>query len=250
MSALILTHDLHWYLLTTTVVLGVGGSTVATRLHQRWLAVHGVSFTVVYGVTLIVAIVCGTLTLYGVPLLLPPVVQWPVDIALGMVVGWGAFVADRAINRRCQRRELGRRPSQAAASGGEQRVWRAMAAPANAPAGEPASRRDLLVIAVLEEVVFRGVLVRFALSMDATPLIGALLVAIAGVFALEHLHFGWSHVAGKLPFSAVVTIGAVVLGSSVMPIAAHVMLNLLVFRHLRETSRLTVHRMARVRAPF
>jgi small-conductance mechanosensitive channel len=250
MSDLILTPDLQRYLLAAAVVLGVGGSTVATRLHQRWLAIHGLSFTAVYSGTLIVAIVCGGLTFGGVPLFLPPVARLPIDLALGMVIGWGAFAIDRAINRRWQRRELRRPPSQPVAARNEQRVWRAAAVQAHASLAEPGSRRDLLVIAVLEEVVFRGVLVRIALSALSRPVIGVLLLAITVVFALEHLHFGWSHVAGKLPFSAAATVGAAILGSTVMPIAAHVTLNLLVFRHLQEARRLTVNRIATVRAPF
>jgi len=250
MSDLILTPDLQRYLLAAAVVLGVGGSTVATRLHQRWMAIHGVSFTAVYGVTLIVAIVCGTLALGTVPLLLPSVVRLPIDLALGLVIGGGAFAIDRAINRRWQRRDLRRLSSQPVIPRNEQRVWRATSAPAHVSATEPASRRDLVVIAVLEEVVFRGVLIRIALSVTSTAVIGMLLLAITVVFALEHLHFGWSHVAGKLPFSAAVTVAAAVLGSTVIPIAAHLTLNLLVFRHLQQTRRLAVNRVAAVRAPF
>jgi hypothetical protein len=250
MSDLTLTPDLRYYLLAAAVVLGVGGSTVATRLRQRWLVFHGVSFAVVYGVTLALAVACGAMAFGGAPLLLSPVTRWPVDVALGIIVGWAGFAADRAINRRWRRRELGRRPSRPVGSRSEQRVWRAMAAPADVSTGEPSSMRDVLAIAVLEEAVFRGVLLRFALSTEATPLVAALLVAIIGVFALEHVHFGWSHVAGKLPYSAAVTVGAVGLGSSVMAIAAHVVLNLLIFRHLREVHRLATRCIAPVRAPF
>jgi hypothetical protein len=249
MSDHILTRDLQDYLLVTAVALGVGGSTVATRFHQRWLAKRHMSFTVVYSVTLIVAITCGTLALRTIPLLLPPLLHVPIDLGLGFIIGRGAFAIDRAINRRWQRSDRGR-PTQPVAPRTEQRVWRATEAVTRAPTGEPESRTNLVLIAVLEEAVFRGVLVRAALSVSSVPLTIALLGGIAGVFALEHLPFGWSHVAGKIPFSIAVTAGAVLLGSSIMPIVAHTTLNLLVFRYLQETRRLSVNRMAPVRGPF
>lgn len=242
--------ELPHYLLTTAIVLGIGGPTVATRLHQRWLAARGASFTAVYATVLMIVIGCGASVFRGVPLLLPATVRWPLDAVLGLIVGWGAFATDRAINRRWQRRELRRGTGQATARPNEQRVWRALATPGQSPVRDSISLLDLLVLAALEEAVFRGVLVRVVLSVDVLAVAGALLVALAGVFALEHLPFGWSHVVGKLPFSAAVTAGAVVLGSSLMPIAAHLTLNLLVHRHLRNTRRGGVHRGALARAPF
>jgi membrane protease YdiL (CAAX protease family) len=88
----------------------------------------------------------------------------------------------------------------------------------------------LIVVAILEEVVFRGLLVQVCLELPDTALIVAVLSGSLVMFSLSHLSFGWPHVVGKFPLGVVTLVGTLALGTVLPAIIAHVMFNSQVWR--------------------
>jgi len=255
MSALILTPEARHYLIAIVMVLGLSGSTVADRLYQRWLFRSRLSFSSTYAWVLCVTIVLGSRVTDLRALLATGPLRAAAAGSLGCALGWIAFVIDRAINRRVQRRSLRQRQQAASqrSQNREARVLRALAAAGTAGAGERGAQQralaaessrgigltGLLAIAALEEAVFRGVLLALALSIAPAVLAWCALLLVTLVFAVQHVHFGWSHVLGKLPFSLLVTLGTVMSGTLLLPIAAHVTLNVLVYQYVKQLSQST-----------
>lgn len=81
------------------------------------------------------------------------------------------------------------------------------------------------LIAVFEELVFRGTVLQAMLAVESPYARIILVVAAVFLFALNHLAFGWDQVAAKLPLSALTTLLCITAGSLVPSIAAHVAFN-------------------------
>jgi membrane protease YdiL (CAAX protease family) len=90
----------------------------------------------------------------------------------------------------------------------------------------------LLLIALLEEMTYRGVLV--GISMQAPTLssrIGALLLVTVG-FAAAHVFFGIQNVFSKMTLSIVATSSALITGNIVWPVLIHFTFNYKLYQEM------------------
>ena len=83
----------------------------------------------------------------------------------------------------------------------------------------------LMLIAVLEEVVFRGFLLSLALQQESIALRWTLVSAQIAFFCLLHVWYGWPNVLAKAPL-AIVTTGLTIATNSLFgAIATHLVFN-------------------------
>jgi len=107
----------------------------------------------------------------------------------------------------------------------DQRIVRRLSGPARMIGREPSALPLLMAIAVLEELVYRGLLLDFCFRL---PGFGWQVTGVAGMtiwFALVHVWYGWVHVAAKAPLSIVATALALLGGGPAAAVLAHVMFN-------------------------
>jgi membrane protease YdiL (CAAX protease family) len=88
------------------------------------------------------------------------------------------------------------------------------------------------MIAVFEEVIFRGFLLSVCLRLAIGPAVLATLGLVAA-FALSHIWFGWIQVAAKTPLAVVTTATVLLTGGIVAAIAIHVLFNVRVAARAR-----------------
>jgi membrane protease YdiL (CAAX protease family) len=92
---------------------------------------------------------------------------------------------------------------------------------------------SLLIAAVLEELVYRGLLVSVCYLPAGIGWNALLLLVMMTVFALSHIWFGWAHVLAKLPLSATTMVTVLALGTVLPAIVAHVFFNYRIWRETR-----------------
>jgi hypothetical protein len=249
MRILILTPEARVYATALVAVYALGCGSLAGYLQAR---VRGgpALFLPLY-VGLMAAVSALALLVLDLPtvtgaLQAQPVTALAVGLAAGIAARWGEAAVRRIVSRRAARV----RPPLTRAAGGwvggrPAGAWRPAGdrPPQLAPPGVPALRAHGVstagryrvlgwwsLAAVLEEVLFRGVLVDLALGLPWPALAGVCLAATAAVFALTHLQLGWGEVLAKLPL-AVVTLAAALLLRSVLPaVIAHLWFNLQAWR--------------------
>lgn len=100
-------------------------------------------------------------------------------------------------------------------------------------AAVPTQLRWLLLAAVAEECVFRGVLTGAVLGVSWFPGRLAGLGAVMAMFCLSHLYFGWAQVAAKVPLAVLATVLVLVTGTIAGAVLAHVVVNTRVWRVTR-----------------
>lgn len=93
----------------------------------------------------------------------------------------------------------------------------------------------IVAVSVLEEAVYRGVLLSLCLALVAPALTAVAIAASLVVFAIAHMPFGWPHVAAKFPLG-VLCLGAVAVGGLPAAAAVHLAFNVLVWKDVREAS--------------
>ena len=87
----------------------------------------------------------------------------------------------------------------------------------------------LLSISVMEEFVFRGILLGTASEMSHSVWYGFGIALQAALFCLAHLAFGWPHVAAKAPLAILCTVLAMSI-SLLSAMAAHAVFNFMFWR--------------------
>ncbi|GAA2786902.1 CPBP family intramembrane glutamic endopeptidase [Crossiella cryophila] len=243
-----LTPEQQAYALAVLALLGMGCLTLAAHLRTRWLERFGVGFLPAHVVTMAVLCGCGLLLLGPAGILTSSIGATLLAVPLGLAGGVAVIWADGAILRGLSGRRGGNTRRRAVRGGGEG-VHRVRPV----PLGDQAARRRtigifkvtgsfapsaedyrvglgwLLGVAVLEEIVFRGLLIRLTqLLPEGTQWLGA--VAVTVLFALTHVFFGWDQVLAKLPLAAVALGLALTTGAVLAPALAHALFNLHVWR--------------------
>jgi hypothetical protein len=242
------------YLHAISLVLGLGAFAAAAELYGR--IGRRRSFRVLDGYAgwLALAVGLGVLVLGAGPVLGRGDVS---SLALGLLVGCAAGIAarwcDRAIMRASSRRRVrtgsparvartprGGMPRTTPApgalllGGGPGRVGGSPRPPMPANAQDPRQFPlvTVVVIAVLEEAFYRGVLLRSALGASSwwadLLLVGGTLLA----FSLSHVYFGWAHVLAKTPLGVMALVSVLTVGSLLPAVTAHVLFNVSVWRDL------------------
>jgi CAAX prenyl protease-like protein len=220
------------------VLLCPGCFAAALEVHSRWLGGR-LPILEVYAGALAVTAAWGLLVV-GVDVALDTsAIGLASGVAVGVATGGLGFVAERAIVRRTVRRKrfavrTGPRSPWLPADG---RSGRRLSALGELSRGESAALPTVIAVGCLEEVVYRGALNGVCMLVAAAPLRVAALAGATVVFAVSHVWFGWSHVLGKLPFSAAATASVVALDSLLTAVVAHVVLNAAVWRVTRGARR-------------
>lgn len=88
-------------------------------------------------------------------------------------------------------------------------------------------------VGVLEELVFRGVLLQLCLGFASWTAIGIALTAMVLMFALSHVWYGVEHVIAKLPLSVVTTVLVLAMGTVWPAVVTHVIFNVEILRKRR-----------------
>jgi Type II CAAX prenyl endopeptidase Rce1-like len=257
MKTLTLIPEASSYGVAILVVAGLGCFALAAHVHGRWLAARGVGFMATHNGILLLVVAWGSLVfdprqLVGGsagPLILAP--------PLGLAAGWAALRLDRAVNRHMLRRRLfaeggpgeGRRgparggadvrvrPVSLAIRGLSAQKRTVGMAKMKTDLGPPEGRRfglgNVVVAGALEEVLFRGYLVK-ACGLLPDPFTAlAALTATVLVFALSHIIFGWAQVLAKAPLGALALVTVLLSGTVLAAVIAHVAFNFQTWKEYR-----------------
>ena len=259
MKLLTLTPEAHAYAVAALVLCSLSCGELANHLRMRCPGLRQAAFFPVYVVTM--AVVSGFAVLV---LDLPSVVRlsWtvlalslPLGVAAGAVAWWGGLAVKRHLLRRSllrpRRARIARpRRSERTIGSPAEHLSRASSWPAwservtlqerrlrpnHLSENEGTAQRYrvlgwLLLAGVLEEVLFRGVLVELILDLESPVLIVLCLVATVVVFAMSHLRLGYGEGLAKLPLGSVTLLVALLTRSVVPALVAHVFFNLWAWR--------------------
>jgi hypothetical protein len=219
MTLLTLTPDLRAYVVAAVAVYSLGGAPAAALVQSLVPARRRPPFLPVYLGTLLAVAACAAV---GLRL---PGLRWSSWTVVAVVVGLAAGeVAVRADGR--IRRSLTRRTRYVPA------MRPAVPAP---PAAAQATLALLLGVAVLEEVLYRGVLVDLSLELPVAAAVACIAASVLA-FAAAHVYWGWIEMLAKLPLGLAALAASlpfrVVLGA----IAAHVVFNTRAWLATREAA--------------
>ncbi|HTN85879.1 MAG TPA: CPBP family intramembrane glutamic endopeptidase [Sorangium sp.] len=244
---LTLIPDATTYGFAVLITLGLSGSTLASRIQTRFLAVYGVSFFRVYIAILALTVGWGALVLRSARMWSGAPMLHGLFAALGVVLGIGATrfeLAWRRWNARKQQSSPAPRQNREAAFHRSIKIRpvrpgaKDVPAPAPQPRARPAGAErarlaELLLAGVLEELVFRGYLM---LAASALPVAwGAVLLVGSFIgFLLAHVHGGVTDAFAKVPLAVVTTGVAVGSGLVTAAIAAHVAFNVVAWRTMEQ----------------
>jgi hypothetical protein len=243
------------YLLTLSVVTGLGAFALAADAYARLPARRRGRVLAIYAITLTIAIGCGGAVLgwravagrLDLPVL---ALSAPIGLAVGLITRR----LDRSIVRRAARRghvSAARRASPADASlrvrprpaGGALLLGGSARRQPGAHRGrEGRAQVDprqfglaaIIAVAMAEELFYRGFLLRVALQPGSWPA-GLLVAATVMAFLLSHLTFGWPHVVAKAPLGIGAVSTVLVLETVLPALIAHVWFNISAWRDLRST---------------
>lgn len=204
------------------VLLALGAFSVAHQLQR--LGKRRAGFFRIHLGVLIFAAVWGLVFLSSGLLRPPSVSAAAASLPVGLAVGYAALRIDRAVLWRLRTRSRWR--SRAAALPDAPRLPGIAARSSNANSTDaPPELLPWIGIAILEEVLYRGILTDLALSLPGWPLAAAALLAVALVFALSHINFGLEHVAAKAPLGVLAALSVLMLGTVWPAVIGHVLFN-------------------------
>ncbi|GGX74254.1 CPBP family intramembrane glutamic endopeptidase [Streptomyces hiroshimensis] len=256
-SGIGLTPDTRTYMWAALALCSASCLTLAAHLRTRWLAHRGVRFMPVHVCLMTVLTAAGIAALGPGGIATGPLWPGAAGLAAGAACGLLVIWSDGAVTRwsagraRARTTTAGRgsarRPQEARV-----RSMRPVRAPGASPGDGPRRRvmgiakgrggyvptaEDyrvglgwLLAVAVLEELVFRGVLLRMALRPGHDGLRVAGVVGVVVMFALSHIFFGWAQVLAKLPLSVLATTATLITGSVWAAAVTHMVFNAYVWR--------------------
>jgi membrane protease YdiL (CAAX protease family) len=161
----------------------------------------------------------------------------------GVALGLLAVRWDRAIVRRYRRKtslgtvvlpDFRRGVRRERATGMPPKVNRDSTLPTRFSPDEPAAAAlTLVVVAILEELIYRGFLVKACFLLPNPALIVAANIGCLAFFSLGHIRFGWVHVLAKTPLG-ILALGITLLAGTVLPaMLLHAAFNLSAWKTLR-----------------
>ena len=93
---------------------------------------------------------------------------------------------------------------------------------------------SVCLVAVFEELIFRGILTSAILEVHSQSLIIPLLILNIGLFGIAHLAFGWDQVIAKSVLGILTTVSLFIFGSIIPPIIIHLFINIYAYRENQE----------------
>jgi hypothetical protein len=249
MMVLTLMPEAESYGIAVLVLNGISASSLAVLLHRWWAADRGIRYSHVYMFVMLIIVLWGGLILDSHSLIGAPH-SWLLGIVLGGVSGLLATQADQAIRRFADRRYQEPSTFRAGRRGAHQESRRWGTINRNGTTYGPNLQAlddqvkhygftlwQLIAVATLEEMIYRGWLLEVCRLLPSGALSGTAVTATLLAFSLLHLPFGWSHVVGKTPLGVLALISVLISGSVMAGIVAHVCFNVQVW-HEQRASRL------------
>jgi membrane protease YdiL (CAAX protease family) len=249
-KSLIHTPELHSFATAIVALYASTSGSFAGYLCARWL--QATSFLLVYVVVmgLVLCIALWSLRLGFVTEHSISASIWgaPTGVTAGVAAVWGDRMVKRYVWRRRPGHRRVRRSSQTRAQVGPGSLRPlpipesfALAPTGRRPTASPIRRVSTLTAplrllallvsaAVLEETLFRGVLVELALGVHPWPVAAISVAVTAALFALMHIPFGLVEVLSKLPLSILALATVLALGTVVPAMLAHVLFNVWMWR--------------------
>jgi hypothetical protein len=175
----------------------------------------------------------GTLALaievVGVPRSVASQPWWlPVFLGLGALLGWAAMRAYDAVLRIDRRQQRSSRSVAARRLSQPPSMGVSFVRPDLAGAGAPRSGMvlsHLIACAVLEELLFRGVIVQLALASSTTAGTALILALSIALFGAAHADLGPAQAFAFVPLGVINLVATLVTGSVVPAVIAHVVVN-------------------------
>src|SRR5438094_750970 len=228
-------HDLRAYGLAIVVVYGLSSVSLASHIRFRWriFVDSQMSYWMVRSAIMAFAIFGGIYLFGAISLFGNPRAIWIVLAPIGLGLGWVAAEVDRAIIRHCLRSSFGG-TAKWVSSGAtcllvrrkQNRYEDSTHVTRNAPDGlDEFGLVPMVTTAVLEELVYRGVLVRACFESPSSALLVISLTATVFAFSLTHINFGWPQVFAKVPLSALALAATLSSGTVLPAVFAHVVFN-------------------------
>lgn len=241
------------YGIVILVVYSLSAFSVTLQLYYRRLNEKGVNFALLYSGVMVFTISWGVLVLGPEHIFGDSVIAWVLSLPIGLVVGSLAGWSDRAIIRHLSRsrsmlkdgarqdrrsgmkhirhegvlqvrsthipvsRQIAKKRS-LKLSQGEQNLRQVLA-------NQQPGLWSLIAVAGLEEIIYRGLLVKACFLLPNSFLITGALVGTVMAFALSHIWYGWSHVFAKLPLGVLALLTAIGFGTVLPAIVAHMIFN-------------------------
>ena len=251
------THDVTAFRLAILLACSLGAFTLAAELHLRWFRHRNSRVLSVYCAVLSCCIAWGAVDIPVGELLPETLRDFLLSIPLGTVIGIASADCDRRILRRSHRnsvrdvrswtRDGGKDGDRVAARNivfvGNFRHDTARARTAAVVASQPAPTTEALnreftpalavLVAVLEELLHRGLLVEVASLLRSALALTICLVLLTAAFCLSHIWFGWAHVLAKVPLATMCLVSVLLTRHVTPAVVAHVCFNLIVVRRMR-----------------
>jgi hypothetical protein len=253
--------EAHSYGIAILVIFGLSSFSLALHIHSHALAGKRISFWVIHNGVMTFTIVWGLLLFDIRQIVGNAPITWIISIPLGIVAGWVAGWSDRTIIRYLLRRQLVLRNASLRNRRTDirqtQNDWNLPVRSNHVPIATRLAKRriislhkgqqsfqpsleyqqfglwSIIITAVLEELIYRGFLVKVCFLLPNSFLIGIALVGIILAFSLAHIQFGWPHVLAKLPLSTLTMIIVLALGTVLPAIVAHIVFNISVWKDKR-----------------
>lgn len=256
MRAHTLIPEANSYGIALLIVYSVSCFSIAEQIHSRWLAALGVNFASAYSGVMGFTVVLGFLLIDPKRIFGCSAIMWIFSVPIGLATGLLACWCDRKILRHLSRRRFvrvkpngggglgysGRSQPASKLFGGFEYIPVAGRLVGKRRSGLLKAEQDLrsfseirqvevssfvivTIVAVLEEMIFRGFLLNLCFALETRYLITIAVLGTILFFALSHIHFGWPHVLAKFPLGVLTTIIALSSGTVLPAIVAHVMFN-------------------------
>jgi Type II CAAX prenyl endopeptidase Rce1-like len=251
MDVRILIPDANSYGLALLVLYSLSSIALASQLFRRLFAARGMRVLDVYSAVMFLPCLWGMVLFSPEALLGARGLACALGVPVGLAAGAAATWSDRRLIRALNRNSVAqRKPSKdrsvVGMSGIESQTlhWQSTASTIDrAPRrilGVNRSQwrynpvlvqrefglRTVITVAVVEELVYRGVMVQACFLLPGRGWAAVALVGLVAAFALAHIWFGWEQVLAKLPLSAVAMASVLALGTVVPAVIAHVFFNL------------------------
>lgn len=238
-------HSGDIYEYTVLILNGLGASSIAAAL-EPLLRSSRISFLHVYGLLLLAVVLWGAF-IFDIRSLIGSCFSYMSAVPLGLLLGFLSTRADRTILKLLSKRQsIGPkhrfqnktiRPIKTErldiGIGGSSKVRQNID---NRSVLDPGYKLlSLLMIAILEEVFYRGWLLNIATMLPSSWLQSLAVAVSIGVFSLIHIRFGWEHVIAKLPLGIFALLGVLVTGSIFTAIIAHGWFNYRVWKDQLDT---------------
>lgn len=253
------------YGIVLVVLFGLASFSLAAHLYSRLLQTRKVEFMRVYCVVMAFVFGFAMVVFRAEPIIGDSIIRWLLALPIGLIVGVVCTWSDRRLvrylvrRRRFSIRSLPGRSSPWTTSTHKETHSVVRIRPVSVLADSPRTRlinpggrsvvpradrttrsswHLVIAIAVLEELIFRGVLVQASFLLSNVVVCAAALIATVIVFALAHVAFGWAHVIGKLPLGVGALISVLAMGTIVPAILAHGYFNYRVWREQSDVPKI------------